>query len=167
MNNKLPAFTIIELIAVMLLSGLIFSMMLIVIQIMQQQNMHQEAEHFEVLQVEQLSALLQKDAYQAKSMVVEGKQLFFDYGEYNIAYSFNEKNIWRSILNNDMHTDTFFLPAMNLEYSWQEQNIELGIVDKVSFQTQFFEQIFEIIVQKKYDYKTLLEQEQYGDRTAF
>ena len=167
MKNKLPAFTIIELIAVMLISGLIFSMMLLVVQIMQQQNMHQEEQHQEVLQIEQLETLLQKDAYEAKAILIESKQLFFDYEDYHIAYTFNEQQIWRSIIETVVHTDTFFLPTLRLECAWQGQIIEKGRTDKILLQTNFFEQVFDITIQKNYDYKTLLEQEQYVARTAF
>lgn len=167
MRTKVAAFTIVELIAVMLLSGLIFSMALLVIQIMQQQNSHQEMEHQEVLKIEQLSSLLQKDAYQATSILVEGKQVFFDYKTHSITYQFNEQDVWRSIIETSIHTDTFALPTLLLEATWEDQPIEVGLLNKLKWQSHFFEQLFELNIQKKYDHKTLFDLNQYVHTTPF
>ena len=88
MRTKLAAFTMVELIAVMVLSGLIFSMAMLVINIMQEQGKHQERQHEEVLGVEQLDCLLKKDAYASKVIWVEHQQLFFEYENYSINYHF-------------------------------------------------------------------------------
>jgi hypothetical protein len=156
MRTKLAAFTMMELIVVMILSGLIFSMAMLVINIVQEQGRHQERQHEEVLGVEQLSSLLKKDAYASKVIWVENQQLFFEYEEHNITYHFNDKNICRSIVTTNIHTDTFLLPSLSFKTSWQLQNIQNGRVDAIELKTKFFEQDFNIFIQKKYDYKTLL-----------
>ncbi|BDS14300.1 PulJ/GspJ family protein [Aureispira anguillae] len=157
MKTKLAAFTIVELIVVLLLSGIIFTMAMLVIDIMQQQGKHQERAHKEVLEMEQLGALLKQDAYRAKSIWAEGKKLFFDYGSYEIAYQFDPLRICRSILHTSIHIDSFALPTININYAWQQQPVELGRVDKIALESQFFGQPFELIITKLYDNKTLLE----------
>jgi hypothetical protein len=159
MKTKLAAFTMVELIAVMVLSGLIFSMAMLVINIMQEQGKHQERQHEEVLGVEQLGSLLKKDAYTSKVIWVENKQLFFEYENHSINYHFNDKNICRSIVNTSIHTDTFLLPSLRFQASWQLEDIQIGRVDAIELQTKFFGQDFNIFIQKKYDYKTLLIEE--------
>lgn len=157
MKTKLAAFTMIELIVVMVLSGVIFSMALLVIEIVGQQARHQEEQHQEVLEVKQLEVLLQKDAYQAKGMWIEQGQVILDYEEYSILYQFEQEKINRSILQEQVHTDTFYLPSLSLESSWQGQPLELGRIDQIKLVTQFFEQPYTILIQKQYDNKTLLE----------
>jgi type II secretory pathway pseudopilin PulG len=156
MKTKLAAFTMVELIAVMVLSGLIFSMAMLVINIIQEQGKSQERQHEEVLEVEQLSVLLDKDAYACKTIWVENQQLFFEYDNYSVNYHFNDKEICRSILNTSIHTDTFLLPSLSFNARWQLQDILVGKVDAAELKTKFFEQDFTIFIQKKYDYKTLL-----------
>lgn len=159
MKTKLAAFTMVELIAVMVLSGLIFSMAMLVINIMQTQGRHQEEQHEEVLGVEQLSSLLEKDAYISNTIWVENEQLFFEYDNHSITYHFNDKNICRSMVTTSIHTDTFLLPSLSFQASWQLQDIQTGRVDAIELQTKFFGQDFTIFIQKKYDYKTLLIEE--------
>jgi type II secretory pathway pseudopilin PulG len=156
MKTKLAAFTMVELIAVMVLSGLIFSMAMLVINIVQEQGKHQERQHEEVLGLEQLSGLLEKDAYASKTIWVENQKLFFEYENYSINYHFNDKNICRSIVNTSVHTDTFLLPSLSFKASWQLQDLQIGRVDAIELKTKFFEQNFTILIQKEYDYKTLL-----------
>jgi len=156
MKTKLAAFTMVELIAVMVLSGLIFSMAMLVINIVQEQGKHQERQHEEVLGLEQLSGLLEKDAYLSKMIWVENQQLFFEYDNHSINYYFNGKNICRSMGHTSIHTDTFLLPTLSFKTSWQLQDIQVGRVDAIELETKFFEQDFKIFIQKQYDYKTLL-----------
>lgn len=159
MRTKLAAFTMVELIVVMTLSGLIFSMAMLVINIVQEQGKHQEMQHEEVLEIEVLSSLLEKDTYTSKAIWIEDKQLFFEYDNYIIKYLFNAKNICRSIVNDKVHVDTFRLPSLSFKASWQLQNTKIGKVDEIELKTKFFEQDFNILIQKKYDYKTLLTEE--------
>jgi Na+-transporting NADH:ubiquinone oxidoreductase subunit NqrC len=156
MKTKLAAFTMMELIVVMVLSGLIFSMAMLVINIIQEQGRHQERQHEEVLDVEQLSSLLKKDAYASTVIWVEKQQLFFEYDNHSITYHFNDKNICRSIITTSIHTDTFLLPSLSFKTSWQLQDVQIGRVDAMELKTKFFEQDFNLFIQKKYDYKTLL-----------
>lgn len=156
MKTKLAAFTMVELIAVMVLSGLIFSMAMLVINIVQAQSKHQERQHEEVLDLEQLSGLLEKDAYLSKMIWVENQQLFFEYDDHSINYHFNDKKICRSMVRTSIHTDTFLLPTLSFKTSWQLQAIQVGRVDAIELETKFFEQDFKIFIQKQYDYKTLL-----------
>jgi type II secretory pathway pseudopilin PulG len=159
MRTKLAAFTMVELIVVMTLSGLIFSMAMLVINIVQEQGKHQEMQHQEVLEIEALSSLLKKDAYTSKTIWVENKQLFFEYDNHTVKYFFNTQNICRSIVNDKVHVDTFRLPSLSFKTSWQLQNTEIGRVDAIELKTNFFEKDFNILIQKKYDYKTLLTEE--------
>ncbi len=147
----------IELLVVLVLSGIIFSMALLVLEIMGQQTDHQEQQHQEVLVIEQLQLLLKKDAYQAKEIWTEGEQLFFKYEEYRIQYERKEQLICRTILQASIHTDTFKLPLVNLEKTWQRQPITVGRVDAFKIETTFFGQPYYITIQKEYDSKTLLE----------
>lgn len=156
-GTKLPAFTMIELLVVLVLSGIIFSMALLVLEIMGQQAGHQEQQHQEVLAIEQLQLLLKKDAYQAKEIWTTEEQLFFNYEAYRIQYQFKEQIICRTILQEPMHTDTFQLPSVNLERTWQRQPITFGRVDAFKVETTFFGALYSITIQKEYDSKTLLE----------
>lgn len=159
MRTKLAAFTMVELIAVMILSGLIFSMAMLVLNIIQAQEKHQTKQHKEVLEVEQLSGLLKKDAYSARGIWIENQQLFFDYETYSINYHFKDKTICRSIVNTSIHTDTFWMPSLVFNTYWQLQEVQTGRVDAVEIRTQFFEQDFNLFIEKNYDYKTLMQAE--------
>lgn len=157
MNNKLAAFTMIELIVVMVLSGIIFSMALLVLDIVGQQASHQEEQHQEVLKIEQLQLLLSKDAYASTAIWAEQEQVFFEYDGYTIKYQFEEKMTCRSILQEPIHTDTFWLPKLALAIQWQQQPITTGRVDALTLESQFFGQAYTIYIQKHYASKTLLE----------
>lgn len=157
MKTKLAAFTIVELIAVLLLSGFIFTIAMLVIQIMQQQERRQEIEHKEVLEITQLQSLLKKDANQSKTIWVDNQQLFFDYDTYTIKYLFDKKYICRSIIETTVHNDTFLLPTLSFDCQWQGQTISTGKTDAVAIKSEFFKQPFDLIITKRYDHKTLLE----------
>lgn len=159
MRTKLAAFTMVELIAVMILSGLIFSMAMLVLNIIQEQEKHQTRQHEEVLEIEQLSGLLKKDAYNSKGIWVENQQLFFDYETYNINYHFKDENICRSIVNTSTHTDTFRLPSLVFKTYWQSQEVRIGKVDVIEMTTNFFGQNLNLFIAKDYDYKTLIKAE--------
>lgn len=158
MKNKFKAFTIVELMVVLLLSAVIFSAVMLVIQILQQQRYIQEAQHDEVLKVEQLSTLLKKDAYEAKGMYRTDQQLLFDYTTYAISYTFNAAAVYRTILTMNPHSDTFKLPTVALETTWEGQAIITGKIDAAYWESRFFEQPYRFNLQKIYDHKTLLEQ---------
>lgn len=158
MSTKLAAFTIVELMAVLLLSAIIFGATLLVIQITQHQQRSQEQEHEEVLKMEQLATLLQQDAYKSKGMYREQQQLLFDYEQYSIRYAFKPASVLRTILNESNHCDTFRVPTIALESSWSKQSITVGKIDYVSWKSRFFEQPYRFAFQKSYDHKTLLEQ---------
>jgi len=161
MKTRLPAFTIIELMVVMLLSIFVFSTMLLVVRIMNQQGLHQEEEHKEILSFNQLKTLLQKDTYKAKLLFVENKVLFCDFKEYSIEYKFESENMIRRIVRQQIHSDTFDLPTQKIKFQWQNHFQENGWVDGVHWQTTFLGQPISIRVNKNYDTKTLMQQVNY------
>jgi len=167
MNNKLPAFTIVELMVVLLLSAIVFGAAMMVIQILQQQRYIQEAEHKEVLKIEQLTTLLKKDAYESKRMYRDNQQLLFEYTDYSIRYTFDKTSVCRTILSIDNHSDTFKLPTNILETRWKNQAVTTGKIDAAHWESRFFEQPYHLSLNKQYDHKTLLEQEKNVYTTTF
>lgn len=155
--TKSAAFTTVELLVVLVLSGFIFTMTMLVTQIMQQQEQRQKVDYQEVLSATQLQSLLKKDAYQSKAMWVDQQELFFDCNNYGIKYQFNKQYICRSIIETTIHNDTFLLPTKALACKWQGIDIQTGRIDEATIKSAFFKQPFAIIITKQYDQKTLLE----------
>lgn len=156
-KHQFPAFTMIELIAVLILSGIIFSMAMLVINIMQQQGQLQEKEHVEVLALQQLGTLLKRDSYLAKSIWLEQEQLFFEQEPYVVRYTIKNQAVCRSILMQPIYTDTFSFSTVAFQPFWQAQAVEMGRVDQIELSVELFEQPYVMNITKVYDQKTLLE----------
>ena len=157
LSTKLAAFTIIELLTVLFLSSLIFGAILLVFQITQQQQQQQTKDYNEVLAIERAKVLLQQDAYNSSSLFRANKSLQCFYPTHQIEYQFGANYLLRTIKHDIEHTDTFWLPTIELESEWQGQKITLGQIDLLSWKTKFFEQPFRVLVCKKYATQSLLQ----------
>lgn len=159
MRTKVAAFTMVELIVVMVLAGVIFSAALLVVNIMGQQNEHQIEQHREVLAAEELRSLLQQDVFSATAIWREGPQLLLLGGPMDLSYRFEHGRATRTIEGYPSHTDTFGLYIERFEAQWKGLPQPIGLVDALMIQSHFFGQTFIIQLQKEYDHKTLLEKE--------
>jgi predicted metalloprotease len=156
-TNRLAAFTVIELLTVLFLSSIIFGAIMLVFQITQQQQQQQTKDYEEITTLHQAKTLLHQDAYNAASLFRTEQTLECVYPTYRIQYQFAPKRLFRTIHHTTTHTDTFSLPTIKLESEWQGQKIVLGQIDFLSWETNFFKQLFVIKVQKKYAAQFLLQ----------
>jgi competence protein ComGC len=150
LSTKFAAFTIIELLTVLFISTLVFGAILLVFQITQQQQQQQTKDYNEVLAIEQAKVLLQQDAYNSSSLFRADKSLQCFHPTYQVEYQFEKSYLLRTIKHSIQHTDTLWLPTIELESKWQGQKTTLGQIDLLSWETKFFEQPFRLLIHKEY-----------------
>lgn len=156
MRTKLPAFTIIELLVVLALSGIIFSMALLVFSIVQTQTNHQAQTHAVVLAWAQLRLRLQQDVQEAQQMWCVEDGVLLSGGPWAVRYRLGAKGILRTMEGTTTHTDTFGVPVIVWESQWQGLPTKQGLVDHLTIRSQFFEQPATLLLHKNYGSHTIL-----------
>lgn len=144
----------IELLVVLALSGIIFSMALLVFSIVQQQTQHQATTQAAVLEWTQLRLRLQQDVQEARQIWRVGEELLLSGGPWNISYRLGAKTITRTM--EETHVDTFQVSAVAWNTQWQGLPTIDGLVDQLIIESRFFEQSSTLMVQKTYGSHTIL-----------
>lgn len=146
----------IELLVVLALSGIIFSMALLVFSIVQAQTKHQVETNATVLEWAQLRLRLQQDMQDAQEVWRAEESLLFTGGAWPIRYRLGAKGILRTMEGEQSHTDTFAVPAIVWESQWQGLPVEQGLVDQLTIESRFFEQPATLMLHKNYGSHTIL-----------
>ncbi len=146
----------IELLVVLALSGIIFSMALLVFTIVKQQTLHQEKTHETVWAWSQLQLLLQKDLQQAGQVRRAGAVLTLSGKAWDIEYQFSSSYITRTLQGTTTHTDTFNITTTTWESQWQGVSVTAGLVDHLILESRLFEQPTTLVVHKKYGSHAIL-----------
>ena len=138
MIKKIKAFTIIELVVVMILTAIIVGIVYSAYSIVGNQYSSYKKISVQNSRVALLSMLLSKDFTTAHYIKNGNEELFFYDKEDNIIrYGFDENYITRS---GNSITDTFPVNTLNIEMKFlnQEQIIPNGLVDELYFESLIF-----------------------------
>ncbi len=161
-NHKLAAFTTTELIVVMVLATVVFSLALMAFQIINKQYIQYNQDSTTAIDFDRLQALLHKDIDQAKLIEIQKNQLSCHYQNYTVSYDFMPKQLIRDVSIDDYKKDTFAFTTIFIETSFNQEPIQNGLVDYITWQTQLFEENYTLNLEKIYDHQVLMEIAIYG-----
>ena len=161
--RKIKAFTIIELVVVMILSGIIIGIVYSAYQIVNSQYGNYIKANKRITSEAVLTMLLNKDFASAHFIKKEGERIFFFDAENKVnTYRFEDDFIIR---NSNAVVDTFFIPTLNIEMLFlsQAQGSYNGMIDELYFESAAVEgQIFRF--KKLYAADVLMENELESER---
>ncbi|MEM8909620.1 MAG: hypothetical protein AAGD05_17360 [Bacteroidota bacterium] len=126
------AFTILELLVVVLLTSLIVLMAMSILQIIQQQYTDFEAEHRDALSLNEFQVLLRTDFIQSDYVQMDDYHLAIQYPTHQVHYQMAPDFIIRTIMHQYERRDTFLLQVEQLTASFQGQPQTNGWLDFLS-----------------------------------
>lgn len=156
-SSTWAAFTIIELMVVLLLSSVVFSMALLVLDIFNQQLVQQATEHKAILDLQRFKSQLQQDVELSQTTKLEEQQIVLEGAGSTIVYQFEDQQISREVQLESAISDTFALVTKNLTAQWQRQAVSWGLVDQLTWEGRFLEQPFSLKIYKTYTAQTLFQ----------
>lgn len=161
-NLKLAAFTTTELIVVMILATVVFSLALMAFQIINKQYIQYTQDSTEAIELDRLYALLHRDIDQTKLVEIQKNQLSCQYQNYTVFYTFESKQLIRDVSIVDYKKDTFAFTTIILETFFEQETTQNGLIDYLSWETQLFGETQILNLKKTYDHQVLMETTQYG-----
>lgn len=164
-SPKLAAFTTTELIVVMVLATVVFSLALMAFQIINKQYIQYNQDSTQAIELDRLQALLHRDIDQAKLVEIQKNQLSCQYSTYTAFYIFEDQQLVRNLSIEDYKKDTFAFSTINLTTFFEQESISSGLIDYLSWETQLFGEACTLNLKKTYDHQTTLlmeETTQYG-----
>lgn len=154
MNRKLDAFTLVEMMAVMVITGLVAFAVLSAmnqVQLWYQKGVQMESEAVDILHFHhQLSS----DIWLANSVEEEGGQLILKSSKATIVYEFHGDEVIRK---QNYQEQVFHLKDVRFKFGHHEWASDL--LSFVQWEHRHGKQIKQWSVHKKYDYLTLLNHE--------
>jgi len=138
-SKRLAAFTIMELIIVMLLSTLIFGMALTAFQIMQRLYRQYDELSTETTTLDRFRALLAYDVEQATSLHYTENQLILKSTARTLHYQFQKEAIVRKDATPSSLADTLWTAASKIECTWQKGPVQEGPIDQIALTLFLFE----------------------------
>ena len=149
LNQKVKAFTIIEMTVVMLLSTVVISMAYFAFELLSKRYLKYKAQTEVYYKLTLLDQLLSKDFFLADSIKTDGEMLHTFQGNTICKYEFSQKYVVRQAAS---QTDTFYCKIQKHELLYNQQPILPGdIVDQLNLSLLFEEKKLDYIYSKHYD----------------
>lgn len=147
--KKYAAFTLVELILVMLLATFVLSMGLLAHQIMDQLYRQYERETEVILELDAFRAILQTDFARSQGAIWEEGNLILEVDSVQLSYSFERDFVCRQILEIEAKVDTVFCETKALHLYWEKAlREENGPVDALDWEIEDLDFVFRIRSQK-------------------
>ena len=131
------AFTLIELLIVMVISGILLGIAFLMFQITQHQFVKFEENGNSALVMDNFNRLFHHDLETADFWQIQGQEVVCITKKNTIYYNFNTNSIVRSFSNSSINSDTFSIVAKDLSCYFNRQAISNGIVDECSIKLLF------------------------------
>jgi type II secretory pathway pseudopilin PulG len=151
-KSKLAAFTIIELIVVMLLTTVIATLSYLAINNTQQQYQSYEKSNDVGLEIAALNTLLKNDFHKAKDIQLINGAIVFQMTDYRVVYQFEEKKVKRT---NQTKTDTLDVIVLDKQITFKNEPIQKGRIDQLQLECKYFEDKTTLMYTKSYSSKDL------------
>ena len=157
-NPNLKAFTLLEMLVVMVLTGIVFGIGYTTYDLMHKQFAQYESHHEELLRLEQLKTLLKTDFFEARKITKNHSGIRIEQMEETIAYLFENEHIIRLKMGVN---DTFHYPTgeVNMFYEKQRQDFQEALIDQLSVEVVYKGQSQTLSFLKKYDAALKMSQE--------
>ncbi len=154
--QKVKAFTLMELLVSMLISGIVISIIYLCYEIIYKQYLGYKDTNHTISQAVLLNSLLKTDFTQAAYITKSEEGLLFsESGGHTTGYRFNELFVLREV--NDVK-DTFFIPVREIRIRFQkeEQEAPSGLIDELSFDSNILDQQEHFQYHKQYGADVLM-----------
>jgi len=152
-HQNLKAFTLVELVVVMILSSVIATIAFFSIQNVQSQYSNFEQQTDTVLEISHFQTVLASDFEQSKLVHCEENSLHLIYENYKIQYQFAPSWVTRSVEN--QFIDTLRIPSSLVSFYYKSKLISQGRVDKFQLKYTLFKNPYQQILEKEYSSETL------------
>jgi prepilin-type N-terminal cleavage/methylation domain-containing protein len=156
--QKVKAFTLMELLVSMLISGIVISIIYLSYEIIYKQYEGYKKTNKKITQALLVNTLLKTDFLKAHYILNKEKGLLFlDKQQNAIGYQFEEKYILRKANNVQ---DTFFLKAITIKQEFMnlKQEEPFGLVDNLFFEASILDELEQFHFQKTYGADVLMEE---------
>lgn len=155
----LKAFTLLELLVVMVLSMILTTIAFNAYLIMQRQYVSYKNRQHKILDVQVLSTLLVKDVQSEGLLKKDGQQLIFYQPSHDVVYEFEENKILRSQQTLIKNVDTFFFEYKRLSPYFQSKIVDNGLIDSLVLSVDFWGTNQQLIFKKNYSSMELIKGE--------
>ncbi len=156
--QKAKAFTLMELLVSMLISGIVISIIYLSYEIIYKQYEEYKKTNQKITQTLLLNTLLKTDFLQSHYILNKEKGLvFIDKENHGIGYQFEELYVLRKV--NEVQ-DTFFIAAKEISIKFQneKQEVPLGLIDELIFDATILDEQEHFHYQKNYGADVLMEE---------
>jgi len=137
LKNKFPAFTIMELMVVSVLTAILVGGAMTAFQLIDQQFRNYHRQSSASLDYSALHALMQEDISEAIQLeVFGGEELLLTGRDYDLQYHFESGRIIRQALLPEVRPDTFALQLKQVHYAFRGQKQYEGPVDHIQYELQ-------------------------------
>ena len=160
----IQAFTVIELLVVMVLTTVLVGLAFMAFQIIQQQFFHFEKQNATSLQIDNFNRLWRYDTESCRDLTINGSFITCQHDDHLVSYEFYDNQIVRNGTVLDYRPDTFFIANRDLVAAFQKYPIDKGTIDFISFELKINDIWTERIFSKTYGAKNLTRQSRYYGR---
>jgi prepilin-type N-terminal cleavage/methylation domain-containing protein len=157
-KSKIPGYTIIELIVVMVISTIVVSIAYKTYDIVFTQYLRVRSQNEQIRQLSLLDLLLEKDFANSNYVMNVDEGIVCNYSGKQVVYSLNNRFIVRSERS---VSDTFRVMAQNIQFAYSNKAIEESnrLIDKFSFEHQDKEHLLYFRYRKVYAAEFLMNEE--------
>lgn len=158
--RKIPAFTLMEIMIVMIISGIVISFGYSAYTFIQSRSGTFSEITRRDVSLQKTVALLERDVFRScRIIALNGNELLF-VGEDTVDYHFNPEYLLR---RSGTITDTFNIPVNKCSFQFQRETLTEGLVDKIDLSIRDSESgLIEMGLSKKYDASALMEYHERG-----
>ena len=154
-KRNLPAFTIIELVVVMILSSIILGMAFTAVRSIQQSYELYDQQTQAALDISDFQTLLNTDFENSKLASCANTTLFLTFEQHDLQYQFDYDWVIRQTA---YFSDTFFIENNTPTFYYQNQPISIGNIDFLEVKSTNEEEEVVFYFEKKYSSTELWEE---------
>lgn len=151
--KHIKAFTLIEIISVMLLTALFSSLAFYSYQLIRQQYTMFKKRNDQLEEYFRFSSIILEDTYSCKKLINKFGTLKFDDG---ISFTFEDSMVIKQNDDIKLLPDTFFVDAKLMNALFESKPINAGLIDECMIMVNFFGKIHIIHLTKSYSATELI-----------
>ncbi len=160
--KKIPAYTIVELMVVCILTTFVVLIAMQCIRLINTQYAVYEESQIVHRELGDLNSLLRRDNFVAHRILRNTENLTFEMDTMRIQYELNKNFIIRKQLAHAIRPDTFWIGVNKINTSFKKELVNRGLVDYIDLGLFFDEIILKVSLQKQYSAAELMNTQAYA-----
>ncbi|MEN0005201.1 MAG: prepilin-type N-terminal cleavage/methylation domain-containing protein [Bacteroidota bacterium] len=151
MWNKWKAFTLLEMLLAATITAILISLSMWGYELFQKQYLFFEKTQDQIWETQQLINQLHYQSLDCSLMRKESNLLRLEWDSLSRQYAFEpDRVLMTTYLPNRAIQDTFLVSVLISEASFQEQAVDNGPIDRLTFEISAFEQPYLMVLEKRY-----------------